>query len=61
MASRDPRRINIRPLKELATKILPKDSVLREIILGDKDELGAEEYIAKVDIWLRLLGREFPR
>jgi hypothetical protein len=40
---------------------LPKDSVLREIILGDKDELGAEEYIAKVDIWLRLLGREFPR
>ena len=54
------RTVDIRSLKELAMRIMPKESVLRDIIPGDKDELSAEEYIAKVDVWLRLLRREYP-
>jgi len=52
-------KINIRSLKELAMRKLPKESVLREVILSDKDELGVEEYLAKVDVWFKLLRREF--
>jgi hypothetical protein len=34
--------------------MLPKNSALREVILSDKDELTAEEFLVKIDVWLKL-------
>lgn len=52
------RRIDIRSLKEFARQHLPRDSALREIILSDRDVLDAEEFLVKVDVWLKLLRME---
>ncbi|MEM3882627.1 MAG: hypothetical protein QXO23_04495 [Candidatus Methanomethyliaceae archaeon] len=53
--------MNIRHLKEFAASSLPQGSALRDIILADRDELGAEEFLAKVEVWARLLRREGAR
>ena len=49
---------NIRVLKNYAVD-LPKDSRLRDLILAEDDELDAEEFLAKMDLWLKLLRMEF--
>lgn len=51
--------LNIRKLKLFAFEKLPKQSLLREIILSEPDELDAHEFIVKVDVWLKLLKREY--
>lgn len=48
------KRVNIRPLKDFAFQKLP-DGLLRDDILSRPDEIGAEEYLADVRVWLRLL------
>lgn len=48
------KKVNIRPLKDLALQKLP-DGLLRDDILSRPDEIGAEEYLADVGVWLRLL------
>jgi hypothetical protein len=37
---------------------LPKESVLREVILSGKEELTAEEFMAKMEVWLVLFNHE---
>jgi len=51
-------RVNIHRLKNFALNKLPKDWALREILLCERDELGASEFIAKVDVWLKLAQGE---
>ena len=48
-------KINIRPIKDFAYTYVPRDYVLRDILLDERDELGAQEFVAKIDIWLKLL------
>lgn len=52
-------KLNIKPLKELVFKEFPPDSVLRDLILSEDDELTAEEFIVKTRTWLKLVNREF--
>jgi hypothetical protein len=52
------RRVDIRSLKEFARTELPRRSALREVILGDRDELTAEEFLVKIDVWLKLARME---
>jgi hypothetical protein len=54
-------RISIRSLKELVLKRLPKESILRESILAESDELDPNEYIAKVPLWLVMIRSEPSR
>jgi hypothetical protein len=62
--------VDAAPIKQEYTKVstsgmrsfvlekLPKESVLREVILSEKEELTPEEFIAKMEIWLVLLNQE---
>lgn len=52
------RKISMRGLKALALKELPPGSPLREVILGDTDEISEEAFIHKLDVWMRLLNME---
>lgn len=58
MTSRTSFKINIRTLKEFAISNLQRGSPLRDVILSEKDEVGVEEFLAKLGIWLRLLRME---
>jgi hypothetical protein len=49
--------INIRTLKQFAYELLPKESPLRDLLLTEKDELPADEFIIKLEIWLKLLRK----
>ena len=50
--------VDIRRLKELANTNLRKHPKLREIILLDQDQLTPEQYLTKLDIWLKLYNIE---
>ena len=54
MDSMSKTKINMRKLKEFAFSELPRSWILREIILSERDELEASEFIAKAEIWLKL-------
>jgi hypothetical protein len=49
--------VNIGTLKQFASQVLPKDSPQRDLLLTEKDELPAEEFIVKLEIWLKLLRK----
>lgn len=44
-------------IKGFVTRHLPQDHPLRQVILAEKEELTAEEFTAKMDIWLLLLNQ----
>jgi len=50
--------IDTRPLKKVAAEKLPRDSVLRDVILSEEDFLSSEEFLIRVKVWLRLFGAE---
>jgi hypothetical protein len=43
-------KVNLKRFKEFALTGLPRGSTLRDLILSEKDELNAEEFLAKMDI-----------
>lgn len=50
-------KVNIKGLKAFALG-LPTDSRLRDLILTEDDELDVNEFLAKMDLWLRLVRME---
>jgi len=54
MNSMSKTKINIRKLKDFVFTELPRSWALREIILSERDELDASEFVAKAEIWLTL-------
>jgi hypothetical protein len=52
------RKIDIRRLKRFALEHLPRDSPLRDVLLAEEDELSVQDFLAKMDLWLKLLRRE---
>jgi len=49
--------IDLRGLKKFALEKLPR-SHLRDLLLGENDGLSAQEFLAKLDVWIKLLGKE---
>ena len=49
--------VNIRSVKTLVTEKFPRDSVLRQIITEEPDFMKIDEFLVKVEIYLRLLRR----
>jgi hypothetical protein len=45
-------------LKQFARERLAQHSVLRDVILIEPDEMQPVEYVAKANVWLRLISRE---
>jgi len=47
--------VNIRRLKDFALNEMPKDWILRELLLSEhKEELDALEFVTKAEVWLKL-------
>jgi len=49
--------VDIRSLKSLVFAQFSKDSVIYDVLLAEKDLLDVSEFLAKVDVWLKLLRR----
>lgn len=45
-------------LRRFASEKLPSSSVLREVLMTENEKLTAEEFLAKLDIWLHLFKRD---
>jgi hypothetical protein len=52
------KKIATRSLKTFALRHLPRSSTLKDILLSEPDELSPAEFLARIDLWLRLLERE---
>jgi len=50
--------VDIRKLKSFALEELPRSWTLRYILLSEKDILDVNEFLAKTEIWLKILKRE---
>jgi hypothetical protein len=53
--------LNLRPLKQFVSEKLEQNSALRFVLLNEKDEVPAIDFIPKMQIWLTLLSREKGR
>ena len=53
--------IKITGVKKFAANNLPETSILKRLLLEEKDEMSKGEFIAKMDLWLKLLRMEFVR
>ena len=49
------RKVNLGRLKGFALESLPEHSILRALLLAEPDELEVAEFLAKMDVWLKLL------
>jgi hypothetical protein len=45
-------------LKQFALENLPTESPLRNVLLSEADQLSARDFLAKMDLWLKLLSLE---
>ena len=52
------KRVDIRGLKRWVAMHLEQDSRLREVVLLEPDYLGAEDYVSKLGVWLKLYDLE---
>jgi len=55
------RRLNMSPLKKFAQEKLLPSSVLRQVLLSERDNLSFAEFVARIEIWLRLMRWEERR
>ena len=52
------RAVNISGIKRFAAESLPGNSRLRDVLLSERDQLTAGDFLAKMDVWMRLLNIE---
>jgi len=50
--------INIMSLKQFAYEKLSKSSHLRNVLISEKEKLTVSEFLAKMDVWLKVLHSE---
>ena len=55
-----PSLINVTPLKKFAER-LPYNFILRYLLENEKSELSVYEFLAKAEIWLKVLRLELAR
>lgn len=56
-----PPEVSFVKLKEMAKELLPADSNLRMLILAESDIIDGKEAITKVEIYIKLLYKEFKK
>jgi len=49
--------LDMKRLKQFATERLGRHSPLQEVLLGEKDEISAADFLARLPVWLTLLRR----
>ena len=50
--------INIRRLKDFVAEKLPTESSLRYVIIAERDDLRVDEFLLKLEVWMKLLRIE---
>ena len=50
--------VDVRPIKALATQLLPASSLLRRVLSSEPDRMPPADYLAKLGTWLALLREE---
>lgn len=55
-----PSRVNLRNLKEFVAKNFDERTPLYKVLMSERDEVSREEFAAKFDVWLRLVGLSLP-
>lgn len=50
--------VDVRKLKAYVLKIFPEQSLLRELVLNEPDELDVRELGWKINTWLRVFNKE---
>jgi len=50
-----------RRIKRFVEENLPRESSLHKAILAEKDELDAESFLSKSEVWLRLVDISSPQ
>lgn len=53
-------KVDIKALKAFALEKFPRDCALRDVLLAERDKLDVNEFLAKMDIWIKLLRRARP-
>lgn len=53
--------VNIRSLKDFVTEELPSSSMLRRIVLQEKDSISARSFIVKMGMWIKVMREERQR
>ena len=53
--------IDIQGLKRFVIGNLPRKSRLRAVLLSERDQLTAVDFLAKMDTWMKLLNIEFSK
>jgi len=51
----------MRRIKDWSTERLRNDSIFKEVILGEPDELTVKEFLDRLPVYLRLLRSESGR
>jgi len=50
--------VNLKRLKQFAYDTLPKTSPLRDILLSESEHISKNDFLAKMNVWLKLLNVE---
>ena len=50
--------VSIRPVKSLASTLLPTSSLLRKVLSSEPDDMPPSDFLAKLGTWLVLLREE---
>lgn len=50
--------VNLKRLKQFAYDTLPKTSPLRDILLSESEHINRTDFLAKMDVWIKLLNAE---
>ena len=58
ISSTSEKRIDLSSLKDFVIEKLPPDSIVRALILEEGGSLPAQEFVTKVEVWLKLLRRD---
>ena len=53
------RKVRIVGIKEFASGRLPEGSTLRYLLLTEREEIDTREFVARMDLWLKLLQKEY--
>ena len=51
-------KVNLKKLKVFALENLRENSRLRKLLLLEDEELAPEDFVVKLDVWLKLLKME---
>jgi len=54
-----PIKISTKPLKKFADEKLPNRSLLKKLLVTEKEVLTISEFLTKLDLWVKIFNHEY--